>query len=95
MSALGYTYAASGEWDKALGIVQQLTLLSKDRYVPPYQIAFIYVGLGEKELAFDWLQKAVADRSIPLALMRNPELDILRSDLRYSELARRIGLPLN
>jgi hypothetical protein len=93
LSALGYTYAVSGERDKALKIVQQLTLLSKHRYVSPYQIAWIYMGLGEKDLAFDWLQKAVADRSILLAAMRSQELDGLRSDLRYSELVRRIGLP--
>ena len=84
----------SGEQDKALKIVQQLTVLSKHRYVPPYQIAFIYVGLDEKDRAFDWLQKAVADRSILLSLIRRgKELDSLRSDPRYSELIRRIGLP--
>jgi TolB-like protein/tetratricopeptide (TPR) repeat protein len=94
LSALGYTYAVSGEQDKALKIVQQLTVLSKHRYVPPYQIAFIYVGLDEKDRAFDWLQKAVADRSILLSLIRRgKELDSLRSDPRYSELIRRIGLP--
>jgi TolB-like protein/tetratricopeptide (TPR) repeat protein len=93
LSALGYTYAVSGERDKALKIVQQLTVLSKHRYVPPCHIAFIYVGLGEKDRAFDWLQKAVADRSIMDAALRRKELDSLRSDPRYVELIRRIGLP--
>jgi TolB-like protein/DNA-binding winged helix-turn-helix (wHTH) protein/tetratricopeptide (TPR) repeat protein len=93
LSALGYAYAVSGEPDKALKIVQQLTVLSTHRYVGPFEIAFIYVGLGEKDRAFDWLQKAVADRSIPLWRIRHKELDSLRSDSRYSELRRRIGLP--
>jgi tetratricopeptide (TPR) repeat protein len=97
LSALGYTYAVSGERDKALKIVQQLTGLSAHRYVPPYHIAFIYAGLGEKDRAFDWLQKAVADRSIMDCLLnsqRRKEWDSLRQDPRYSELIRRIGLPL-
>jgi len=95
LSALGYTYAVSGEPDKALKIVQQLTVLSTHRYVGPFEIAFIYVGLGEKDRAFDWLQKAVADRSILDAVIgrRRKEWDSLRSDPRYGELIRRIGLP--
>jgi TolB-like protein/DNA-binding winged helix-turn-helix (wHTH) protein/tetratricopeptide (TPR) repeat protein len=93
LSELGYTYAVSGERDKALKIAEQLTVLSTHRYVRPHQIAFVYVGLGEKDRAFDWLQKAVADRSILDALIRHKEWDSLRSDPRYSELVRRIGLP--
>ena len=93
LSGLGYTYAESGERDKALEIAEQLTVLSTHRYVPPYQIAIIYVGLGEKDRAFDWLQKAVADRSILDAYIRNQEWDSLRSDPRFAELKRRVGLP--
>jgi tetratricopeptide (TPR) repeat protein len=96
LSALGYTYAVSGERDKALKIVQQLTVLSTHRYVRPYHIAFIYAGLGEKDRAFVWLQNAVADRSILYCLLDSQlrkELESLRSDPRYGELIRRIGLP--
>jgi tetratricopeptide (TPR) repeat protein len=92
LSALGYTYAASGERDKALKIVEQLKVLSKQRYVAAYHIAFVYLGLGERDRAFDWLQKAVVDRSI-LWLIQRKELDSLRSDPRFVELKRRIGLP--
>jgi len=95
LSVLGYTYGASGERENALEIVQKLKLLSKRRYVSPYDIAVVYAGLGEKDLAFDWLQKAVADRSSQLVLMKHDEkLDTLRLDPRYSELLRSIGLPL-
>jgi tetratricopeptide (TPR) repeat protein len=94
LSALGYTYGVSGNRDEALKILPQLTLLSKRRYVSPYDIALVYVGLGEKDRAFDWLQKAVADRSIPLVSLRTgEEMDSLRSDPRYTELLDRIGLP--
>jgi tetratricopeptide (TPR) repeat protein len=94
LSNLGYTYGASGHRDQAMKTLQQLTLLSKQKYVSPYDIALVHVGLGKKDLAFDWLQKAVEDRSIPLASLRSAkELDSIRSDTRYSELLRRIGLP--
>jgi TolB-like protein/Flp pilus assembly protein TadD len=96
LSTLGYTYAVAGDRDKALKIVQQLILLSKRRYVPPYDIARVYMGLDEKDLAFDWLAKAVADRSIPVySLKKSWELDSIRSDPRFQDLLRRIGLPQN
>jgi TolB-like protein/DNA-binding winged helix-turn-helix (wHTH) protein/Flp pilus assembly protein TadD len=94
LSALGYTYGVSGKRHEALKILEQLTLFSNRRYVSPYDIALVYVGLGEKDRAFDWLQKAVADRSIPLVSLRaGEEMDSLRSDPRYAELLNRIGLP--
>jgi tetratricopeptide (TPR) repeat protein len=94
LSHLGYTYGVWGKRNEALRIVRQLEQLSKRRYVSPYAIALVYVGLDEKDLAFDWLQKAVVDRSIPLGpLKAGEELASLRSDPRYAELLRRIGLP--
>jgi TolB-like protein/DNA-binding winged helix-turn-helix (wHTH) protein/Tfp pilus assembly protein PilF len=93
LSSLGYTYAVSGRRNDALKVLHQLTMLSKRRYVSPSVIAKVYVGLGEKDRAFDWLQKAVADRSIPIDLKMNPELDSIRSDPRFAELVRQIGLP--
>jgi tetratricopeptide (TPR) repeat protein len=96
LSVLGYTYAVSGNRIQAQKIVKQLVVLSKRRYVGSYNIAVVYAGLGEKELAFDWLQKSVDDRSIRLPALRSAkELDNLRSDPRYSELLRSIGLPVN
>jgi tetratricopeptide (TPR) repeat protein len=94
LSALGYTYGVSGKRHEALKILQQLALLSKRRYVPPYDIALVYVGLGEKDRAFDWLQKAVADRSYRLVFLESmKEMDSLRSDPRYAELVSQVGLP--
>jgi TolB-like protein/DNA-binding winged helix-turn-helix (wHTH) protein/Tfp pilus assembly protein PilF len=94
LSALGYSYGMSGNRGQAMKTLQALTSLSERTYVSPYNIAFVYVGLKDKDLAFDWLQKAVEDRSIPLVSLRSAkELEILRSDPRYSELIRRIGLP--
>ena len=53
----------------------------------------IYVGLGERDLAVNWLQKAFADRSLPLLYFRNKDWDSLHSDPRYIELTNRIGFP--
>jgi tetratricopeptide (TPR) repeat protein len=94
LTGLGYTYAVWGKRAEAFKILGELKALSKRRYVSPSNIAKVYVGLGEKDLAFDWLQKAVTDHSIPLPqLMTEEELASLRSDPRYGELLNRIGLP--
>jgi Flp pilus assembly protein TadD len=94
LSHLGYTYGVWGKRNEALKIVRQLEQLSKRRYVSPYAIALVYVGLDEKDLAFDWLQKAVTDRSItPTPLKTEEELASLRSDPRYALLVSQVGLP--
>jgi hypothetical protein len=68
--------------------------LSNRRYVSPYSIALIYTGLGEKEQAFAWLEKAYEDRSsLMIYLKVEPMLDSLRSDPRFTDLLHRIGLP--
>jgi TolB-like protein/DNA-binding winged helix-turn-helix (wHTH) protein/Flp pilus assembly protein TadD len=94
LSALGYAYGMSGKREEALKTLQRLALLSQRRYVSPYDVATVYAGLGEKDLAFDWLQKAVADRSYEVVFLKSAkEMDSLRSDPRFAELERRIGLP--
>jgi TolB-like protein/DNA-binding winged helix-turn-helix (wHTH) protein/Tfp pilus assembly protein PilF len=94
LSFLGYTYGVWGKRNEARKILLQLSQLSKRKYVSPYEIGLVYVGLGEKDMAFDWLQKAVADRSIPLVPLKDgKEMASLRSDPRYAELLSRIGLP--
>jgi TolB-like protein/DNA-binding winged helix-turn-helix (wHTH) protein/Flp pilus assembly protein TadD len=96
LSALGYTYAIAGKRKEALGILRQLTLLSKSTYVSSFAIASIHAGLDQKDLAFNWLQKAVAEHSRELVLLKSPtlvEMDNLRSDPRYAELERQVGLP--
>jgi len=97
LSELGYTYAILGKRKEALQVLQQLTLLSKRRYVSPYDIAEIYAGLNEKDSAFLWLDRALAEHSPALVFLKSStfiEMDNLRSDPRYAELERRVGLPL-
>jgi hypothetical protein len=67
---------------------------AQHKYVPAYQIAAIYAGLGEKDQAFAWLDKAYDERSDLLVnLKREQKFDVLRSDPRFSDLLRRVGLP--
>jgi serine/threonine-protein kinase len=91
---LGYTYAVAGERDKALQILKHLKSLAKQQYVPPYQIAEIYTGLGDKDQAFAWWSKARYERPDFLLYFRAwPANDSLRSDPRYGELLRSVGYP--
>ena len=60
----------------------------------PAAVAHVYIGLGDKDQAFAWLEKAYADHSWYMASLKvDPELGALRSDPRFTDLVRRIGLP--
>jgi len=90
---LGYTLAIANKRTEALAILNRLKLLSEEIYVSPYSIAMVYVGLGEKDLAFDWLEKAFQDRDEWLIwLGTEPKLDTLRSDARFGDLLQRVGI---
>ena len=72
----------------------ELNELSKERRVPAYLIGMIYVGLGENDEAFKWLEKAYQDRSWWLRFIKmDPMVDGLRSDARFASLLQRIGFP--
>ena len=75
--------------------LDHLNEMSAHSYIAPYNVGLIYAGLGEKEVAFDWLNRAYNARSYLLAeyLNTDPHLDGLRSDSRFSDLHRRVGLP--
>jgi hypothetical protein len=75
-------------------VLQDLLEEAKDRYVTPYWIAMIYVGLDEKDEAFKWFEKAYEERSWFLIFIKmDPWMDSMRSDPRYTSLIRRIGYP--
>ncbi|HEY3203865.1 MAG TPA: protein kinase, partial [Thermoanaerobaculia bacterium] len=94
LEMLGGAYAASGRRDDARKVLGELTERSKKGYVCPYEVATVYVGLGEKDSALRWLEKAEEDRADCVPWMRpDPKLDPLRSDPRFRELLRRVGFP--
>jgi len=71
-----------------------LQALSEGKYISPYAIARIYSGLGEKERVFQWLEKSFAGAHDSLTKLKtDPIFDSLHSDPRFTDLARRIGLP--
>ena len=91
---LAHAYAASGRKREAEKILNQLKDGSKQSYVPAYNIAEVYIGLGDKEQALALLEKAFADRSMLITFLKvDPTFDSLRSDPRFKGLLRRVGLP--
>jgi TolB-like protein/DNA-binding winged helix-turn-helix (wHTH) protein/Flp pilus assembly protein TadD len=90
-SALAYAYAASGRRNEALEILNDLQNRLNNGFSSASEIALIYVGLDEKDRAMTWLEKAYGERFNPSVLMR-PCFDPLRSDTRFQDLLRRIGL---
>jgi hypothetical protein len=93
LAKLGHGYAVAGLREAAQGILTQLTALSKQQYVSPYDRAMIHLGLGEVDEAFHWLEAAYEQRSLWLGYLKvDPQLDILRSDARFHSLLSRLGL---
>ena len=91
---LGWVYAVSGRRADALKVAKEVEELSSHAYVDFYQVATIYAGLGEKDEAFRLLGKGYEQRSAGmLYLAIDPFWDGMRSDPRYGDLLRRIGLP--
>ena len=93
LSQLGYAYAMAGRKIEALKVIEQIQALGRKRYSAPIRVARIYIGLGDKDKAFEWLEKAYADRSDYLTQLKtDPIVDSLRSDQRFADLVRRVGL---
>ncbi len=93
LQALGYAYAVSGRTAEARSILGELTELSKHRYVPRYRIAILYAGLGEREQALAWLERALEEREALAFLNVDPYWDGLRSEPRFQSLLRQVGFP--
>jgi serine/threonine-protein kinase len=93
LALLGHLYAVTGQQAAARGIISQLQQMSGTQYVPSLYIALIYIGLGDKEQAFAWLDKAYEERADFLVyLPTDPMADPLRSDPRFPVLLQRLGL---
>lgn len=94
LTGLGYGYAVTGRRTEAEKVLARLNDLSNREFVSPVWMAKIYSGLGEKDKAFESLEKAYEDRSIVSVayIKTNPMLDPLRSDSRFAELLRRLNL---
>lgn len=91
---LAVTHARAGRRAAAEQILAQLQSLSAQQYFPPFYLAVIAASLDDKDAAFAWLEKAYQERSGWMAwLKQEPLLAGLRTDVRFTELLRRVGLP--
>jgi eukaryotic-like serine/threonine-protein kinase len=89
---LGFAYGKTGRQAEAQRLVDEMLSLSQKRYVSPALIAIVQIGLGNKDKAFDWLDKACTDRSDwMIFLSTDPLFDPLRTDPRFGNLLRRVG----
>ena len=91
-ASLGHAYAVAGNKTRARAILTELRSASAQRYVPAYYFALVYSGLGERDEALRYLERAYDERSTVLAyLLIDPRLAPLRDDPRFVALARRLG----
>ena len=94
LELLGYAHARLGERNEALRMVEELRELAKRSFVSSFSFALVYAGLEDRDQAFTWLEKACEERFNRLAYVKVEAFwDPLRSDPRFAELLRRIGLP--
>ena len=90
---LGYTEALSGNREAARQLLRQLLQRSHREYVPPFSMALICVGLGDRQAALDWLDRAYQDHSTLMVYAKtDPLLDPLRSEPRFAALLQRMNL---
>ena len=95
LSSLGYCYAVAGRRTEALSILKELEEKYAKHEAHGQYVAAVYVGLGDKDKAFAWLEKEVQSRGgyLPMDLVGGVGLfNSLRDDPRYIDLVRRTGL---
>ncbi len=87
-------HSMAGRRDEALEIRDELRERSRQRYTGSGDLAVVYAALGEREQAFLWLEKAFDERDSWMPYLKvEPLFDPLRSDPRFQDLLRRVGLP--
>ena len=89
---LGRAYALAGDSTRAIDILEELRLLSKTRYVSPFDIAVVQLGLGDRTSGFQHLEESYQQRVFRIIELTMPMFDGLRSDPRWQDLVRRVGL---
>ena len=93
VASLAHASAISGDQSHARRFLTELEQRAVRQFVTPYFVARIFTGLGERDQAFDWLEKAYQVRDECLTWLKvDPTMDSLRSDQRYPDLLRRLGL---
>jgi len=92
IAALGHVYGVMGRPEEARKQLRKLHDLSKRTFVPAFYIAYVYVGLGDADQAFNWLDKACQEHSGYLVdLKEDPSFDRIRADPRFAKLLQRLN----
>jgi DNA-binding winged helix-turn-helix (wHTH) protein/Flp pilus assembly protein TadD len=92
ISLRGYVFAKLGRANEAREVLSTLEVIARERYVPPYAMALVHAGLGESELALEWLERALAVRDVHLAFLPvDPKWDAFRGDPRFQALLKQCG----
>jgi tetratricopeptide (TPR) repeat protein len=93
IGSLGAWYGFAGKKDKALELLSELKTRSSEGYVASFWAAAIFMGLGEVDKAFEWLEKAYVDRDGNLIFISAPApIDLFSPDPRYKQLLKKMGL---
>ena len=94
LALLGYSQARRGKKSQALRTIDELKETSKNSFVPAFYFALVYAALEDKDQAFMWLEKGYDERFARFAYLKLEALwDPLRSDERFRDLVRRVGIP--
>jgi TolB-like protein/Tfp pilus assembly protein PilF len=93
-SYAAYALAKWGKRAEARAALDKLLKSSTERYVTPYHIALVYNGLDERDKTLEWLEKGYEQRDPKMTFLKvEPKWNNLRSDPRFQDLMRRVGLP--
>jgi hypothetical protein len=91
---LGFVQGRLGHRAEAQKALDQLAAASRQGYAPALYFAMVYTGLGDKDHACEWLDKAYEERFVRLAYFRQEQVwDALRDDPRYAKFLKRVGFP--
>ena len=92
ISLRGYLFAKLGRVNEAREVLNTLEAMARERYIPPYAMALVHAGLGERERALGWLERAVEVRDVHMCFPPiDPKRDAFRSNPRFQSMLKRCG----
>lgn len=92
LSLAGYIHAVAGDTLKAERRIQEMLDRKTERYVPPYNLALVYSGLGQTDTALRWLNEALEDRDVHMVFLLDHKWDGMRGNVQFQEIMGRVGL---